>query len=67
MINIYGDSYADPDWKDQTIHWQGLVRQFEDINVISSGGESTYNLLRELQANLPKENDKIIFLLTERT
>ena len=68
MINIYGDSYADPDWKDQTIPWQGLVsHNIEDINVISSGGESTYNLLRELQTNLPKENDKIIFLLTERT
>ena len=67
MINIYGDSYADPDRKDQTTQWQGLVKQFEDINVISSGGESTYNLLRELQANLPKENDKIIFLLTDRT
>ena len=67
MIDIYGDSYADENLGSKEPSWLGLVRQFEDINVISSGGESTYNLLRELQANLPKENDKIIFLLTERT
>ncbi len=79
MINIYGDSYSDyvdeslgplewSSWFKNEPSWLGLVdKELERINVHSKGGESTYNLLRSLQADLPNENDRIIFLLTERT
>ena len=71
MINIYGDSssgYADESlgplewssWFKNEPSWLGLVRKFEEINVISSG-------FCELQVNLPNKNDKVIFLLTEKT
>jgi len=74
MYLIYGDSYCDynedPDYNwdfdNGDLCWQNQLKKHEHISVNSNGGRSTYESLRELQKG-SLGNDKIIFLLTDRT